>query len=173
MSFDKLANIAVIVAASSVAGFNVYDRVRPRDSGALAAAKALLGKPIDLPVSKPPKNRASVALSVSKTCAYCIKSADFYRRLSSALSALPCRPELVALAPKGTETIEELETFAKSLGLVIEGTGVAEFSKFGIPGTPTLLVVDRNRIVRDVRVGFLQEQEQDEVIAKTRSICEV
>lgn len=71
----------------------------------------------------------------------------------------------VAILPN---SVEEGRQYVKSLSLPIDNVQTGSFPSYKIPGTPSVLFVDHQGIVRSVWIGAVPGQEQemrDELVA--------
>ncbi|HEX4135717.1 MAG TPA: hypothetical protein VHY84_13970 [Bryobacteraceae bacterium] len=171
-SFEKIANIAVILAAVAVVSTNIYDRFTPRVPVAQATlAQKFLGKRMPLPDSVLSGAKGTVTLFISKDCHFCTASMAFYQRLAALKSPDSCNIKLVALAPKDHDLPEEVETYLSGHNLSVDEIEVVDFANLGVTGTPTVVLHDGARRVQGLWVGLLSEARQAEVIAKVTSVC--
>ncbi len=108
---------------------------------------------------------------MSKDCHFCSNSMEFYRGLAALKMETSYDINLFAVGPKGRETVEDIEGYVAKNDFKVDGVDVADFSRLGISGTPTLVVVDRTRQVRGAWLGSLEREPQNEVVSKIKSFC--
>lgn len=109
------------------------------------------------------QNKKSLVFFLKKDCVYCTSSAPFYRQLVE--EAAKRNVKCLAILPN---SIEEAREYVKSLELPIENVQSGLLSSYKIPGTPSVLFVDHQGIVRSVWVGAAPAQEKqmrDELVA--------
>jgi hypothetical protein len=88
-------------------------------------------------------------------------SMPLYRRLSELRQANP-ELGLVVVSP---DPLQETSDLLQSQGVIPSKIYEAELASFGVFRTPTLLVVDKNGIVRDTVVGKLEASREQQLIA--------
>ncbi len=185
VSLQRMSNISVIVAAVVVIGLTLHDRLGVQGTQGTHAQEPLdqiahareslnqkfIGKTLALPNTPITGKKATVTLFVSKTCKFCTASMDFYRRLADLRSTQSCDLKVVAVGPKSRETPEDIQEYVAQHDLGVDGVDVVDFSEFGIPGTPTLILRDASRLVRAVWLGRLGESEEEKVFSQIKSYC--
>jgi hypothetical protein len=171
---EKMSNVAVIVLAAGVLGFNIYDRFVPRvvPPSQMTLVRKYMGKPLPLPAAVPQGQRGTVALFVSKDCHFCSESMAFYRRLATVTSAPPCSVKMVALGPKEREKREDIEAYLAVHNLSVDAIDMVDFPTVNVSGTPTLVVEDGSKLVRGIWVGKLSEIKENEVLDRVKSYCQ-
>src|SRR5437764_9474601 len=98
-----------------------------------------------------------------KDCVYCKASAPFYRQLIEDASKRDVK--LLAILPN---SIEEGQTYLRSVDLAIGDVRNGALSAYKISGTPTILFVDGQGIVRGAWFGSAPERDKqmrDELVA--------
>ena len=80
-----------------------------------------------------------VLLVISTDCHFCTESMDFYRDLTS--QHWGTRLTFVAVCP---QTPNECSRYLATHGVVVNQIASASSSEIGVPGTPTILLVDRS-----------------------------
>lgn len=104
-------------------------------------------------------NGNTLVLALAPGCDSCSESAPFYRRL---IAELPTgRVHLTAVVP---ETAEEGREYLRSLNIEIDDVREGSFQSLKIKGTPTLILVDERGEVRNVWLGRLPKDKEQEVI---------
>jgi peroxiredoxin len=103
------------------------------------------------------KNQKSLVFFLKKDCPYCTTSAPFYRQLIE--DAAKRNVKCVAILPNSPD---EAHKYMQYLELPIENiqTG-SSLAAYKITGTPTVLFVDKDGIVRSAWFGAQTEREQE------------
>lgn len=105
------------------------------------------------------KNGRTIVLAISTTCHYCKESEPFYRRIRQELGAAV---KMVAVLPQSTADSEQ---YLSTAGVKVDQVKQLTLNALGVRGTPTMLLVNGNRVVTKVWVGRLQDQEQEQVLS--------
>lgn len=106
----------------------------------------------------------TLLLFVRSTCAYCTASMPFYRKLTDARSKSGVSLNLTVVS---SEPQEVLESYIKQYGVAADASVSLpdpELRQYKVRGTPTLVLADRDGVVRKVWVGQLREQAEREVL---------
>lgn len=103
----------------------------------------------------------TLVLVLNEQCKFCSASGEFYRRLTEA--ARSRQVPVVAALPGDAE---ESQRYLSSLGLSIPAVRRATPQTLGVPGTPTLILVNGEGTVVDAWVGKLKAPEEDEVLKR-------
>jgi hypothetical protein len=161
---ETFANLATIVAATllSVALVRVYlvPSLWPRNSIPVPPAGALIGTNLKnlFPAIDWKKNDRTLVLAISTHCHFCTESTPFFRRLGVEVQR---SVKVVALLP---EPVDDAERYLNSEGVRVDQVKQVALGSLGIQGTPTMLLVDSKGIVKDIWLGKLDPQEQDEAL---------
>ena len=160
---EVAANVAIIVVALLLGGVLVKRFLWP-GGGAAPAQRAdpriPPGTKAALPGVDWAKNGRTLLLVLSRDCRYCTESAPFYRRLVSETEGRE-GVRLVAVFPQG---VEEGRQYLEGLGVNVHEIMQAAPSSTGAVGTPTLVIVDGDGVVRNSWVGQLAAPEESEVL---------
>lgn len=106
------------------------------------------------------KSSETVLLAVAKDCHYCTESARFYRRLVQGLSeARDLR--IIAISP---DAPSDCQWYLNTLGISINEVKQVHLSSLGVRNVPTVVVVDRSGIVKNVWIGKLPPKTESEVM---------
>jgi hypothetical protein len=158
---ELLANIAIIIVALLLGGVLVKrylltsnDTAQVRDPRIPAGTKAALSG-VDWA-----KNNQTLLLVLSSDCRYCTESAPFYQRLTRE-TAGRTDVQLVAVFP---QEVAEGRKYLENLGVKVNDIRQAAPSSTGAGGTPTLILVDAQGVVKNSWVGKLSAPEETEVI---------
>ncbi len=157
---ELLANIAIIIVALLLGVVLVKryllsgnEAAQMRDPRIPAGTKAALGG-VDWA-----KNHQTLLLVLSTDCRYCTESAPFYQRLTRE-TAERADVQLVAVFP---QEVAEGRKYLENLGVKVNDVRQAAPSSTGAGGTPTLILVDAQGIVKNSWVGKLSAPEEMEV----------
>jgi len=101
----------------------------------------------------------NVVLAVSTTCRFCTESAPFYRALVE-----QCRRDHVRTIAVLPQPLDQAEAYLKGEGVTVDEIRQTPLSEIEIAGTPTLMLVDNQGVVRNVWVGKLPEEREKEVL---------
>jgi hypothetical protein len=105
----------------------------------------------------------TLLLFLRTDCHFCETSLPFYGRLE-ATAKTRGETKLVALFPDGNSNHE---TFLRAAGLNMSYNRSIDFARYGVNGTPTLILVDRNGVVRKSWAGKLPAEREREVLEMT------
>jgi hypothetical protein len=155
---ETLTNIAVITVAVLASTVLVRNRLLTR-APLRAPRQIAAGAKVSVPGLDWRAKGTTFLMALSPTCHFCTESAPFYRRLAAELSNRPV--QLTALFPEGSEKGGE---YLKGLGLQVSDVREGSFSSLHIRGTPTLILVDEQGVVRNVWAGKLSPETEREVI---------
>jgi len=168
---ERLTTVAVLVAAVLVIAVTVRDRLLPNSGGKQSpavAAQQLIGKPFPLPAGYRIGKAATLLLVVSATCHFCAEGMPFYRQLASVQPRTPEELELLAVVPESSSAGRE---YLSSYGVEVAGVISTPLLKVGLQATPTLVLLDGDRRVKDVWVGVLDAGRRSDVIKRLRELC--
>ncbi|HEY7448548.1 MAG TPA: rhodanese-like domain-containing protein [Vicinamibacterales bacterium] len=104
------------------------------------------------------KNQRTLVIALQSDCTYCEASMPFYRDLVASNRQQTFYPLVVV--PHSKEVGEKL---VRSTRLGISDVRQADFDRLRIPGTPALVLVDQNGLVKRVWVGRLSPAREDAV----------
>lgn len=103
----------------------------------------------------------TLVLLVNVDCGFCSRSLPFYQRVIEATAVNGNKTQIVALFPNAES---EVSTYIARNRLTCRYLHRVDFSKFGIVGTPTVLLADKDgKIVRSWE-GQLPTDQEDEVL---------
>lgn len=115
----------------------------------------------DLPRIDYGSSESTLLLFLNTDCSYCNASTSFYRQLIEARLARGGETRLVSLFPAPGE---EAAQYLKQNRLPIEAVGDVNFNDLNLPGTPTIVLLDKGGVVKDFWVGKIPEHEEAQVI---------
>lgn len=168
LTLERTANVLIIATALIVVPLGasrLYDRfAAPSPAG--NPARYTQGEAFDsaVPVAFGDAQRA-VVLYVSSTCKYCTNSMDFYRRLAEARAASDGRIKFIVV---GGEQPDVLESYMKTHGVESDQRLQVAPGTTKLSGTPTLLILSRDRKVAGVWVGQLSADQEKGVFERLR-----
>jgi peroxiredoxin len=160
-------NIAIAIAILAIAGVLVKRTFFARQvtpPTLEAQAQQLLGTRINVPGADWAQNKKTLIFFLKKDCIYCDAVAPSYRQLIG--EAETTNVKLIAILPNPVQVGRE---YVQSLGLPIENVQSGVLASYKIPGTPSVLVVDADGIVRGVWIGAEPGREK-EMLAKLGSL---
>ena len=103
---------------------------------------------------------------LSADCKYCIQSTPFYQRLSDTVKKTePGQTQLVVVTK---DTQEVADAFIRDNNLAVAQVLTAsarQQAMLRVPGTPSLILVDRARWVKKVWFGKLDSSAEQEVVS--------
>jgi hypothetical protein len=162
---ELVSNVAIIILA--LLAVAVFARILLVKSPRLSNATPhilLAGSHISLEGANWSSNERTLLLILSVGCRYCSESADFYRKIV-ATSAEVSRVRLIAVLPQNPSVSRR---YLEGLGVHIETILSCPLPSLGIFGTPTLLLVDDQGIVKNAWRGRLSQGKELEVLKELK-----
>ena len=159
VKIEQIANIAVIVLALVVGSLFLRDRLFNQDP-----------QPNQMKVGDklPTLNgwdwsthERTLVLVLRKGCHFCEDSAPFYQRLAVMQKQGVTTSPIVAVFPDSADVVMHL---VQSEGLEFQTVSGVSLEELKIPGTPTLLLVDKRGNVVNAWIGVLSPRQELEVI---------
>lgn len=149
------AHIAIAIAVLVVAGVLVKRQffstpVRTN------APQINAGEKLSVPNVDWARNNKSLVFFLQKGCHFCSDSAPFYRQLIADANSKNVKS--LAILPNSAEDARQ---YLKSLELPIENLQIGSLASYKVNGTPTVMFVDSQGIVRSVWFGAAREREQE------------
>jgi thioredoxin-related protein len=161
---DTIANIAIIVVcviASVVLVRNFF--FQPKPAGGPPQVEK--GERLEALQAKLPAGAdRTLVLAVSPQCHFCTESMPFYKRIVDERNQKGSAVKVVVAVPR-PEAREEEQKHLTSAGVQNDAMIDVDFGSIKVPGTPTLLLVDKKGKVLNVWVGKLEEDGEEDVIA--------
>lgn len=145
--------VAVVVAAGVLVKRNLFP-ARVANPASLPRINA--GEKLNVPNVDWQQNQKSLVFFLKKDCSFCTSSAPFYRQLLAEASKRNVKS--LAILP---DSDREAREYVKSLDLRIDTVQTGSLASYKISGTPTVLFVDRQGIVRNVWFGAAPEREKE------------
>ena len=165
-TLDTAANIAIIVVCAMAAvalSLTIRDRLfPPRPPGAPPQVEK--GEQFDqLKNVVPAGSDRALVVAVSPQCHYCNDSLPFYKQLVDQRNQKGSGVKFVAAVPNEEAKAEESQKFTGA-GVQVDNMVHLDFASIKVPGTPTLLLVDKQGKVLDVWVGKLDAGREKKVL---------
>lgn len=158
INFETIVNISIIIAVIVVTGIIVkryfFDSNEP-------IQKIEVGNAIYLPNIDWKSNQKTVILALNENCSHCTESAPYLRQLLSLFAKGEIKFEVVT-----KDTKEVSQEYLKKLGLATQQTHQISLRKYGFSGTPTILFIDQNGLLKDMWVGRISEKNIEKVTNK-------
>lgn len=108
----------------------------------------------------------TLVLFLKKGCHFCEESMPFYRKLNQLHDSNQFKAALISIFPDEAKATSE---YLKANGLSVQGVPNISLPTLGIPGTPALLLVDRNGKVLKSWLGRLSNAQETDVIKTLKS----
>jgi len=155
-NIELAAQVAVVIGIVITGGFLVKRTVFPGLGNGARGPAITAGERLNVPTIDWGQNNKSLVFFLKKDCPYCTSSAALYRQLMEEASKRNVK--CIAVLPNSPE---EARKYLHYLELPFENiyTGPVEASK--IQGTPTIVFVDKNGIVKSVWIGAQTEHEKE------------
>lgn len=164
---EFLANLSIIVVALLLGAVLVKRNLTPTPQQAALPAKSKIqpGTKLQLPNINWAQSEQTLLLALSDTCRFCTESAPFYQRLARQKTE-PDSPRLVAVLP---QDVNQGQAYLDNLGVKVDEVKQSALSAIGVSGTPTLIMVDRDGVVKESWVGKLPPALEAEVLSRLRA----
>ena len=154
---ESCANWAIIVLLLVVlvtaAEHRIQRRPVPNATNATRIGSKLKLDGIDWSTS-----RSTFVLVISTTCRFCNESEGFYRSLSE--TAVVSKARLIAVLPQPTT---ETSKYLRAHSIQTEKVLQSPLGSIGVSGTPTILEVDSDGVIRNSWFGKLGKEKELEV----------
>jgi peroxiredoxin len=108
------------------------------------------------------RNGQTLLLALSTTCHYCSESAAFYQQISKERNS---NTQIIAVLPQSPD---EGKNYLERHGVSVDDIKQAKLDSIGVDGTPTLILVDNDGIVRNTWTGKLPKAEEVKVLNQLR-----
>jgi hypothetical protein len=160
------ANVAIVVAAvllCVVLVKNQFAEGSPaRPAGPRPASNNVLrlGEKVGLADVDWQKNGQTLLLVLSTTCHYCSESTAFYQQLIKARNS---GSRIIAALP---QPVNESQDYLKGHGVSVDDVKQVDLDSIGVSGTPTLILVDDDGVVKGLWVGKLPKADEAKVISR-------
>lgn len=107
------------------------------------------------------KSDQTLLIALNSTCSYCQESLPLYRKIASNQARTDKALHVVGLFPNKAE---EVAKYIQQNQLVMDTVAGVDFNALHISGTPTMILIDRNGVVKDFWNGKLSDREADEFL---------
>jgi rhodanese-related sulfurtransferase/thiol-disulfide isomerase/thioredoxin len=164
---ELVANILIVTVALSLGAILVKQHffTNPGLTGLNpTASKVLVGGKVKLPLSNIDwsKSEQTLVLVLREGCSFCFDSIPFYKKLVNETQGHQ-RVRLLVVMP--TE-VGIAQSYLKSVGLPMLEVKQATQQSLGVPGTPTLILVNNQGSIINAWVGKLDPKQELEVLAQ-------
>lgn len=106
-------------------------------------------------------NGQTLILALSNDCHYCTESAAFYQKIVKQRQGKSLK--VIAVFP---QDIQSGQDYLNRLGVAVDEVRQVPLSSIQVNGTPTLLLVDNQGVVKEVWVGKLPSDKESEALNK-------
>jgi peroxiredoxin len=148
--------IVIAIAVVAIAGVVVKRYLSPRQISPGSAPRVTIGERLNVSNANWEANKKSLVFFLMKDCVYCASSAPFYRQLIEDASKRNVKS--MAIFPN---SVDEARKYLQYLDLPITDVQTGRLSSYKISGTPTVLFVDHQGIVRSAWFGAAPEREEE------------
>ncbi len=159
-NLEKITNIVVILAIIIVTGIIVkkylFDSNEP-------VQKIEIGQKFDIPDVNWKQNGKTIMLAVKQDCSHCTTSAAFFRQIVDEASKNSIKVEVVS-----SDSKEDSKNYLAGLDISIQNVHQISLRKNGFVGTPTLVFVNQDGIVKDMWVGRIDSENSATVLNKLK-----
>jgi len=171
---ELVANIAIVVVALLFATAFVKNYVlskhavdtnpiaTPNGATSPPARESLISPGSKLSMSnisdlKLASSNRTLILALSNTCHFCTESAPFYKRVAQ------MRPNtrLIAVLP---QSVRDGQRYLAKLGVSVDEVTQLNLDKIGVLGTPTIVLIDNDGVIRQSWVGKLSPDGERSVL---------
>jgi peroxiredoxin len=155
-NIELSAQIVIALAVVAAAGVLVKRNLFPLRGSPGNLPRISAGEKLNVPNVDWEQNKKSLVFFLKKDCVYCTSSAPFYRQLVE--EAAKQNVKSLAILPDPDQDAREYLAYLK---LPIDVVQTGSLISYKITGTPTVLFVDRQGIVRSVWFGASREHEKE------------
>lgn len=163
---ELLANVGIIVIAL-ILGAVLVKRflLSETPSAPPPAARISAGTKVQVAGVDWSKGNQNLVLVLSDTCHFCTESAGFYQRLAEQ-KAKQAGARLIAVLP---QDVGRGQAYMNKLGVAVDEVQQSPLNALGVSGTPTLLLVDNQGIVKESWLGKLPPDKETEVLSRLQA----
>ena len=154
-NIELAAQVVVAIAIVITATVLVKRTVFSADSSA-TRPRMQAGDQLNIPTINWAQNKKSLIFFLKKDCPYCTSSAALYRQLM--VEASKRNVKCIAVLPN---TPEDARKYLQYLELSFQDIYTGPIEENKISGSPTIVFVDKNGIVKSVWVGAQTEREKE------------
>ncbi len=161
-AIDPTLNVAIILVSVLivVAFIRAGHRSSPLPAVPLKRSIDPIGRQVFVEGIDWSKSEQTMVLFLSTQCGYCKKSEPFYHRLNGEPRD-PQAARLIAVFPQPNQNGKE---YLEQAHIVVDDLRQRPATDLRVRGTPTLVLVDRNGIVRNKWEGLLSPAQEAEVM---------
>jgi hypothetical protein len=165
----QVSFILMCLALSVAAGMHVMAARKATAAAARPPVPFETGRQIRLPAAAHDGGRAAAAvLMLSTQCRFCTESMGFYRRIAGlpAMQTGKIRLSVISLQPKGL-----MEEYLQTHSLPVHAIFTVPEAGVGVPGTPTLILLDRHGTVTRSWFGALPPDVEVDVVGAIEALA--
>jgi hypothetical protein len=107
----------------------------------------------------------TLLLVLRHDCRFCTESLDFYRRLSATVRGTQPHPRLVLLTTDDSDTARQYGADNRLELDAIVSIPAARQRDLKVPGTPTLILVNRAGVIQEMWLGKLDPTRESQVVS--------
>ena len=165
---ELAANIAIVVVAVLLCVVLVKNQfasnrtLSANDDHSNLNKEVRLEEKINLPDVDWQKNGQTLLLALSTTCHYCSASTAFYQQLVKERNG---NTRVIAVLP---QSVNESKDYLNKHGVSVDDIKQVNLDSIGVGGTPTLILVDGDGIVKDLWVGKLPKADETQVLSRVQ-----
>lgn len=165
---ERATHVSLILTCV-VALFFMYDARRTRIATDAAHSRPmritrspnLVGTKMTLVGVNWSQSPLNVVIVLSPNCQFCVASLPFYRRLTSQQKASGARPSITAVSADAAEATQD---WLSRENVTVDHLLNARLSEVGVHGTPAVLLVDAEGMVKKVYDGKLSANNEEELL---------
>jgi len=150
------AGVFICISAAVLLGSFMLKRSLFTKAGTARSVGIHLNEPVPLQIIDWSTSPLTLLLVMDNSCRFCSASASFYQRLLRETSNGKGLRAVAVLPQPNPESFEYL----KQIGLDVKDVAQATPKSLGLPGTPSMLLVDKTGIIRGMWVGQLTPREE-------------
>ena len=130
-----------------------------------SAASSAVGKQLTVTGVDWSRSDKTLVFALQRGCHFCAESAPFYQRLKKEQAKLS-RTRYIAVLP---QSVDEATDYLNGLSVSVDEVKQSRLDTIEVDGTPTLLLVDNKGIIKNVWVGKLSTERENDVISKLQT----
>lgn len=150
------AQIVIAIAVIAIAGVVVKRYLSSRQINPASLPRITIGERLNVSNVNWEDNKKTLVFFLMKDCVYCASSALFYRQLIEDASNRNVKS--MAILPN---SVDEARKYLQYLDLPITDVQTGTLSSYKISGTPTVLFVDHQGVVRSAWFGAAPQREKE------------
>jgi hypothetical protein len=150
----KVAALVVLIVLAVLLTTNVIGRLFVSNETTVANKRLTVGNRFLLAGQDWARYERTLILVLDKGCKFCLHSAPFYKKITDE-AVLHQQLGLIAVFP---HSVEEGRSYLRSINVNIPHVQQASLSSIGVRGTPAVILIDRDGVVKGLWVGQLSRQ---------------